>query len=148
MLNEGMKGAVTIELRSLFQNLTTRIEKDDFRRRRRLAELWASDLWPYWQNIKEGSISNAQENTLHVTMSPPRRRRLSKKCRPSQRWPSLNAEWWQKTVAEFIPLITNAKDSDTKRSIRNNYQAAFSDQKPFTIRSGRSAISPSHTTPN
>ncbi len=75
---------------SLFQYFATRIEKDNFLRRRRLEPCRTLKGWPLKPGrtggIKKrsGSRSNPPNSTLFTTMRSPRRRRLCKECRPSR----------------------------------------------------------------
>ncbi len=69
-LSELTEGAVTIEVVSLFQDFTTRIEKDNFRGKRRLGPCVTLKGWPLkpgrTSGIKKrlGSRSNPPENNV------------------------------------------------------------------------------------
>ncbi len=75
-LNEMTEGAITIEVGSLFQYFTTRFEKDDFLRRRRLGPCRALKGCPLkpgrTAGIKKGlgPRSNPPENILYAEATP------------------------------------------------------------------------------
>ncbi len=81
---------------SLFQYLTTRIEKDDFLRRHWLGPCRTLKGWPLKPGRtgviykRPGSRSYPPENSLHTAISPPRSWRLCKECKPSRRSGFLN----------------------------------------------------------
>ncbi len=94
-LNELMEGAVTLEVGSLFQYFTTRIERDDVLRRRRLRPcriLQGCPLKPcHTDGIKKrpGPRSNSPENTLRAVMRSRRKRGQCRGHRPRRRSRSL-----------------------------------------------------------
>ncbi len=104
-LNQLTEGAFTI-LKWEVQYFITRIERDNFLRRRRLGLCRTLKGWPLTPGrtggIKKrlGSRSNPQENTLHTAMRSPRRRRLFYECRHSH---SSCGRWWK----PFTSLVAN-----------------------------------------